>query len=287
MPIFLIFALIIAFLAIVFAIQNNVPIAINFLIWQSEGSLALVLLVALAVGACIGLLVAVPTILKRGWRTAREKRKVEELAFKFGSKEEEVSKQAEMFEVLQQSYRAFLAAFSLHDPITGAVHYNSLPRALAYLLRQMQIQSGNAHYQSLCLLLISAEPVMQTDVALAQPKTHALIEAIAQRLQSHLPIDVWLFSDGHGRFACILLGMDRPQASEYGDSLQNALVANPIHLGGESLVSIESYVGGAIAHRTSQADHQRILYVADQALQNAQQRGRNHVRLFDVDDQGI
>lgn len=282
--IFLIFALIIAFFAIVFAIQNNVPITINFLIWQLEGSLALVLLGALAVGAFIGWLVAVPTILKRGWKTAREKRKAEELAVQFGTKEKEVSRQAEILEVLQRSHQDFLAAVALHDPVTGVVHYNSLPKALAYLLRQMQIQSGNAHYHSLCVFLMSAEPVMSTDMALAQPKMNALMKAIAHRLLTHLPIDVWLFSDGHGKFACIPVGMDKRSASEFGNALQNALGYDPIRIGGDALISIESFVGGAIAHRSSQADHQRILAVANHALQHVQQRGRSRVHLLDVDD---
>jgi len=46
----LIIALLIAILAVIFALQNAIPVSITFLVWKTEGSLALVLLVALAVG---------------------------------------------------------------------------------------------------------------------------------------------------------------------------------------------------------------------------------------------
>jgi len=53
MPILLIFSFIIAFVAIIFAIQNTAITPIRFLIWQSEGSLALILFISLVAGALI------------------------------------------------------------------------------------------------------------------------------------------------------------------------------------------------------------------------------------------
>ena len=43
MQILLIFSFVIAFLAILFAIQNTIVTPIRFLIWETEGSLALIL----------------------------------------------------------------------------------------------------------------------------------------------------------------------------------------------------------------------------------------------------
>ena len=57
MQIFLFFALFIAILAIIFAIQNNADTSVSFFIWDADGSLALVLLVAMisaSLGACFG-----------------------------------------------------------------------------------------------------------------------------------------------------------------------------------------------------------------------------------------
>lgn len=70
MPILVIFALIISLIAILFALQNSYTIPVSFLVWQFDGSLALVLLLTLALGVVIGLLVSIPTILKRGWKSS-------------------------------------------------------------------------------------------------------------------------------------------------------------------------------------------------------------------------
>ena len=47
MQIFLLISLVIAILAIVFALQNAVPVTLAFLVWKIDSSLAVVLLVAL------------------------------------------------------------------------------------------------------------------------------------------------------------------------------------------------------------------------------------------------
>ncbi len=60
MQVSLIFALLVAALAIVFALQNGIPTTITFMTWTFQGSLALILLIALGVGALISLLVFLP-----------------------------------------------------------------------------------------------------------------------------------------------------------------------------------------------------------------------------------
>ncbi|MEL6221174.1 MAG: lipopolysaccharide assembly protein LapA domain-containing protein [Cyanobacteria bacterium J06627_8] len=283
MPIFLIFALLIAFLAIIFAIQNNAPIIINFLVWQSEGSLALVLLVTLAVGAIIGLLVSVPSIVKRGWKTARERRKLEDLESRFRSKEEDISTQARRTEALRQSYQDLLTAFSAFDSTVGVIPSGLLPKTLAYVLERMQIQTGNDHYNSVSLFLLSIQPATPTDSTVLQTKNKSLMQAIAQRLNTHGPIDQWLFGDGYGRFTCVVLGFDQRQASEYGESLRDALTQQPLHLDDQSQASINASLGGAIAYRQSQADQQQLITAAQEALEQAQSRGQNRFRLLQLE----
>ncbi len=56
MRIFFVFALVLALLVTVFAVQNNQPITISFLFWSIEGSLALLLMVTLVLGIVIGVL---------------------------------------------------------------------------------------------------------------------------------------------------------------------------------------------------------------------------------------
>jgi len=64
MQIFLIFSLIIAALATIFAVQNAAPITVNFLVWEFEGSLALILLIALIAGAMISFFASLPALIK-------------------------------------------------------------------------------------------------------------------------------------------------------------------------------------------------------------------------------
>ena len=64
MLIFLLFALLVAIVAIVFAVQNNQPVTISFLFWETEGSLALVLLIAIIAGVLICYLASLPSNIK-------------------------------------------------------------------------------------------------------------------------------------------------------------------------------------------------------------------------------
>ena len=62
--VYLIFALLIAVIAVIFALQNTITITVSFLAWKVTGSLSLVLLITLAIGALIGLLVLAPSTIK-------------------------------------------------------------------------------------------------------------------------------------------------------------------------------------------------------------------------------
>lgn len=72
-------AIFVAMAGVIFAMQNNVPVTVNFLLWRFDSSLALVLLSALALGAIIVALLSTPDIVRRQWRQSRQKRRIEEL----------------------------------------------------------------------------------------------------------------------------------------------------------------------------------------------------------------
>lgn len=71
---FVILALIIAALAIVFALQNLTTVTITFFVWSFQGSLALILLGAVAIGVLICLLATSPGMVRSRW-TGRSQRK--------------------------------------------------------------------------------------------------------------------------------------------------------------------------------------------------------------------
>jgi putative membrane protein len=64
MIIFIIFGILLGALAVIFALQNIIPITVTFLAWHISGSLAIVLFVALIVGVIISLLISLPEIVK-------------------------------------------------------------------------------------------------------------------------------------------------------------------------------------------------------------------------------
>jgi len=79
MQIFLFIALIISVVAVLFAVQNTDPVTVSFAIWETEGSLALVLLIALAAGALISFLFSLPSNLRTRWTIRQQRKKMTEL----------------------------------------------------------------------------------------------------------------------------------------------------------------------------------------------------------------
>lgn len=75
----LIVGIVFAIGAVMFALQNNTPVTVTLALWNFEGSLALVLLVALGLGALIAGLVSSPAMIRRQWNVARLGRQVAEL----------------------------------------------------------------------------------------------------------------------------------------------------------------------------------------------------------------
>ncbi len=54
-----------------FALQNNVPVTVTFAFWSFDGSLALVLLLAMGVGVLIAGLLSSPSMIKGRWTRSR------------------------------------------------------------------------------------------------------------------------------------------------------------------------------------------------------------------------
>jgi uncharacterized integral membrane protein len=78
MQIFLFFALIIAVLAVFFALQNSDPVTIKFAVWEFNSSLAFVLLVALLAGALISFFFSLPSNLRARWTIRQQRKKLNE-----------------------------------------------------------------------------------------------------------------------------------------------------------------------------------------------------------------
>jgi len=74
--VYLIVALVIAIVAVIFALQNTMIITISFLAWEVPGSLSLVLLITLAIGVVIGLLVLSPSAIKNSMAVSSHRKRI-------------------------------------------------------------------------------------------------------------------------------------------------------------------------------------------------------------------
>lgn len=87
MQLSLIFALIIALLAVIFSVQNTEPVTIKFLFWTFQGSLALILMITLVTGVVVGFLTSSPSMLKNRSTISTQKKKIAELEATLAEKE--------------------------------------------------------------------------------------------------------------------------------------------------------------------------------------------------------
>jgi uncharacterized integral membrane protein len=75
----LIIGIVFAIVAVLFAMQNVTQVTVTAGFWSFDGSLALVLLATLGLGALIAGLVSSPAMIRRQWKVARLGRQVAEL----------------------------------------------------------------------------------------------------------------------------------------------------------------------------------------------------------------
>lgn len=91
MQIFLIFSFLIAFVAILFAIQNTEIVSIRFLIWETEGSLALILFIALLAGALISYLATTPGQIRHRMTISSQRKRIAEVESQLASTQDELN----------------------------------------------------------------------------------------------------------------------------------------------------------------------------------------------------
>ncbi len=77
--VYLIVALLIAAIAVIFALQNTMLVTISFFTWTVTGSLSLVLLITLALGVVIGLLVLAPSAIKNTIQVSGHRKRISAL----------------------------------------------------------------------------------------------------------------------------------------------------------------------------------------------------------------
>lgn len=107
----LIVGIVFAIVAALFAMQNIAPVTVTVGFWSFEGSLALVLLATLGLGALIAGLVSSPAMIRRQWNVTRLTRQVADLEHKLAEAERRYDEtRAELSRVRESASTATLLA---------------------------------------------------------------------------------------------------------------------------------------------------------------------------------
>ncbi len=79
MRIFVVLALLIALAIVFFALQNSAIVTVSFLSFHYNGSLALILVIVFTLGFLVGILISVPSLLRKRSALREQKRRVKQL----------------------------------------------------------------------------------------------------------------------------------------------------------------------------------------------------------------
>jgi uncharacterized integral membrane protein len=88
MQVFLVFALLISLVAVVFAVQNTTMVTISFLMWDLNNSLAVVILLTVVTGVLISILASLPSWIKNRVYMMNLRKKNKDLETKLSKQEE-------------------------------------------------------------------------------------------------------------------------------------------------------------------------------------------------------
>lgn len=88
MQLILILGISVAIGAVVFALQNMAPVTVTLALWTFEGSLALVLLFTLGLGALIAGLLSSPAVIRGQWTIGRQRSRIADLERQLATQEQ-------------------------------------------------------------------------------------------------------------------------------------------------------------------------------------------------------
>jgi GGDEF domain-containing protein/uncharacterized integral membrane protein len=272
MPFLVILALAIALLAVLFALQNTAPVAISFFTWSAQEPLALVLLITLAAGVIAGLLISVPSLIKRNIKLSHRRRELEEMGWKFQEKDQEI-------ESVQRKHRELLAALAVTEPRTGLLKEEFALHGIRHLLQRTANATTPKPDRLVSVLLIDTHPgdLLNSNAA----REEDVLRAIARQLHRTSPSDSWLYHNGYGHFVLTAAGLPSKTLSELGEAIRRTLADHPVELDNGATVPIVVNIGGAIA-QASTVEGRILLQQAEAALEESKRRGQNRFHLSDM-----
>ena len=282
MILLIIVGLVMAMVAVLFALQNAAVVTINFGVWQLEQSLAVVLITTLGIGIIISMLLSVPTIIKRGWQNRDRENKLGELRQQLKAKNQTTLQQQKSSLAQQESIQELLLAFSLADEVTGVLNKNTTVKLTEHLLLQMQQQPQNSRYGSLVVMLFSFDPAKSQRNFADIGGENAVYKAIAKRLRNAVTANSFLGITERKRFISLGLGMRGTEVTEYIAYLQNKITESPLQKTDGAMMPFKMTVGGIVADPADAIDARSILKQAEQNLERALAEGRGNVEISEI-----
>lgn len=282
--IFLVIAgLIMALGAILFAFQNSTIVTISLGVWQFQQSLAIVLLITLGIGIIISLLMSIPTIIKRGLQSGKQKKKIKALEAQLQEQEDYSAKQKVVIKAQQKNYYEILNALNSNDTVTDLLNKDTAITLTNHLLLLMKHQSNIARYSSLCVLLLSIDPAKAHRDLIQESSLNSIYKAIAHRLENSVSPDTFIAITEKRRFICLIPGLAGQKATEYGEYLQNKIIESPLQKADGSTMNLEVTIGGVIVDPDDAVESRNIFKQAEQNLEIAlEEKGRNRLVLSEI-----
>lgn len=131
MQLITIVAMLVASAGVTFALQNDSPATVTFLLWHFEASLAAVLLLTLAVGGFIVALVSTPSTLRRQWAMSRQNKRVTELESLSSRQQETIAHLERLLPAVESPHEEPLSYVGLKQVI-GSIGGDDMPAGAAH-----------------------------------------------------------------------------------------------------------------------------------------------------------
>ncbi len=259
----------IATIAIAFAFQNTTIVALSFGPWKVQESLAIVLLITLGLGMIISLLLILNTIIKRSWITVQQKKQIMGLEDQLKSRNEALLRQKRITNIIKENNQELWQALSLNDNITGFLNQNTTIALVSYLLQQLNNQSKNPRYKSVCVFLCAGEPTKAQDRATFDIQENTIAKAIANRIKNAVDPDNFLGVTNKKRFICIILNLKGQTATNYAEYIIEHITKSPLEKADGTKMPWKLSIGGAISYPTDTIDSRNLLNQAETNLETA------------------
>ena len=202
MRLYVISALVIAFLAILFALQNTNLVTIQLFLWEYRQSLALILLGTLAIGVIIGLLVSVPALIRRNLKTARVQKQADSLTDTIHAKEQAIATATQTTYTTQQNYEELLQSLGVLDPVTGLIRQDLMPPTVSALLTLFPKLEELAQPPAPSALLFKVLPVLEDGFP-----PDSIFASVGELLRPTPSFQYWFYSAGRRPLSASLTGL--------------------------------------------------------------------------------